>query len=80
MEALEQTLLAGLPDGHGVLRIESPPGTAVFLDGRSLGPAPVDPVVVKAGKHVIRALPPGSDPWEGGITVLAKQRAVVRIP
>ena len=59
---------------------EAPLGTAVFLDGRSLGPAPVDPQLVPQGSHTVRALPPGGTPWEGSVTVLSMQRAVLRIP
>ncbi len=78
--AIETTLMASLSDGRGVLRIEAPLGTAVFLDGRSLGPAPVDPQLVPQGSHTVRALPPGGTPWEGSVTVLSMQRAVLRIP
>ncbi len=79
-EALEATLMGALSEGRGVIRILAEGGTAVFLDGRSLGPAPVPPQMVTAGAHTVRGLPPGGTPWEGSVTVLSKQKAMLRIP
>jgi hypothetical protein len=53
-------------------------GTEVFLDDKSVGKAPIE-VDVPAGKHRVRAVAPGRDPWTGDMEIPYAARATVAI-
>jgi len=72
--------LARLKEGQGLLIVKARPGTTVFLGDRPLGAAPLDAQMVPAGRHFVRALLPGGQPWEGAVSVGSKARAELRIP
>ena len=63
--------LAAAPIG-GPLRIESsPPGAAIFLDGRTLGPAPVSIPSITAGTYRLRLMAENYFDWDGDLVVPA---------
>jgi len=77
---IEAGMLARLKEGQGLLIVKARPGTTVFLGDRPLGAAPLDAQMVPAGRHFVRALLPGGQPWEGAVSVGSKARAELRIP
>lgn len=56
LAAVEEALATGTLD----LRVE-PAGAVVFVDGRRVGVAPVSPLVLPAGRHVVRVEAPGHE-------------------
>lgn len=62
----------------GELKVNSkPPGAIVYLDGKKVGETPVTLSKVKLGRHQIRILKEGYDPYEVQEVVGAKRKEVV---
>jgi len=62
----------------GELKVNSkPPGAIVYLDGKKVGETPVTLSKVKLGRHQIRILKEGYDPYEVREVVGAKRKEVV---
>lgn len=62
----------------GTLRIAvNRPETEVFVDGRSVGTAPLD-LSLPPGAHQLRLHCPQHRPWEGSVTITAGNRSNVR--
>lgn len=69
---------AELRPAPGRLVVHAPPGTAVYVDGRFVGRAPVvEPVVVDAGTHAVALLDRGRSPWGRHVEVARAGTATV---
>jgi serine/threonine-protein kinase len=64
--------------GKGVVEVSAPAGAAIFIDGKSVGIAPVEDVSVFEGKHRILATL-GSAKWQQAFTVAANERMSFKI-
>jgi hypothetical protein len=56
----------------------TPPGLEVLIDGKLIGPSPVQ-VTVAAGSHKYTVRREGWEPFEGTFTVSVGARAIVRV-
>jgi hypothetical protein len=56
-----------------------PAGASISIDGRDRGTAPIAPLRVSAGTHVVRAYKEGFTPFEARVDVAGKQTAVVEL-
>ena len=68
--AARQDAAAPVPTGPAAMRVESlPAGAQVFVDGRSVGYAPLIVADLTPGTHSIRMQLPGYRPWVSAVTL-----------
>jgi serine/threonine-protein kinase len=64
--------------GKSVVRVDAPAGAAIYVDGKSVGTAPIDEISVFEGKHRILARL-GTGKWQQGFSVSANERMSFKI-